>query len=499
MIFSRIIRGLRIVRLFGLLVVVRILRAIRGDARVPSNGFIGLWWSLLLIGTGLGLLAMAGYWLCAPLCVLILVVLMPWTVARRVCIPLGMSRAAGWLSALSGWTWCKDMSGGGLVAAAWAVCRQRMPDRDAVQRIEAARDRQPTLTAAQVLATGLLAAARADMPAARWLLESVDVLGPRSTPSMVHKLAREWLVADAVACGDWARAADLAPGQLPRSRMTRFLGAAAARIAGHANAPESALIWAHWLVAPMRRRTYDLARRAAAAPMSGAAGFVPRGLLGTSLPPDRHADALSAHVAALQQPHCTAADIARLAEAWDQALAAPETRAFIMQRASALGASAATCVDRMLLRLGEEVAEDLAGMVRSARLALGDRAARSPILSAAQGRLHEELLGELELAFDALSARVERRHALSSVDEWREWLSLLALHRRAVAVGGLELGRLAFPHVHHIGCKLAVWLWNERREHLMANAMFRWLLDEAMAVGDAEAIELENRNWDKAI
>jgi hypothetical protein len=76
------------------------------------------------------------------------------------------------------------------------------------------------------------------------------------------------------------------------------------------------------------------------------------------------------------------------------------------------------------------------------------------------------------------------------------WLPGRAVYPRAAGLGGIELRRLAFPHVHHTVCKLAVWLWNQREEHVMANAMFRWLLDEALSVGDAEAIELQSRNWD---
>jgi hypothetical protein len=41
---------------------------------------------------------------------------------------------------------------------------------------------------------------------------------------------------------------------------------------------------------------------------------------------------------------------------------------------------------------------------------------------------------------------------------------------------------------------MAVWLWNTRDEYTLAHAMHRWLLREALAVGDVEAIELCTRN-----
>ncbi len=41
---------------------------------------------------------------------------------------------------------------------------------------------------------------------------------------------------------------------------------------------------------------------------------------------------------------------------------------------------------------------------------------------------------------------------------------------------------------------MAAWLWNTRHEHVLSHAISRWLLAEAIAVGDAEAIELGHRN-----
>jgi hypothetical protein len=62
------------------------------------------------------------------------------------------------------------------------------------------------------------------------------------------------------------------------------------------------------------------------------------------------------------------------------------------------------------------------------------------------------------------------------------------------SLGGLPLRRLAFSTVHGPVCGLAVWLWNTRAERAIANAMFGWLLAEAIIVDDAEAIRLQERN-----
>jgi hypothetical protein len=41
---------------------------------------------------------------------------------------------------------------------------------------------------------------------------------------------------------------------------------------------------------------------------------------------------------------------------------------------------------------------------------------------------------------------------------------------------------------------MAVWLWNSRNEYALSYAISAWLLDEALSVGDTEAIELCSRN-----
>jgi hypothetical protein len=63
-----------------------------------------------------------------------------------------------------------------------------------------------------------------------------------------------------------------------------------------------------------------------------------------------------------------------------------------------------------------------------------------------------------------------------------------------VIAGGPELRRLAFPHAFTTGSNMAAWLWNELDEFSISHAISTWLLEEALAVGDAEAIELGHRN-----
>ena len=89
--------------------------------------------------------------------------------------------------------------------------------------------------------------------------------------------------------------------------------------------------------------------------------------------------------------------------------------------------------------------------------------------------------------------------ARAAIDEWREWVALSSAYGAAVATGGLELRRLAFPHAYTTGTSMAAWLWNSRKEYALSHAISAWLLAEALAVGDAEAIELCTRNVGLAV
>jgi hypothetical protein len=413
-----------------------------------------------------------------------------------VLIPLGMPRAACRLAALAGWTWKRDRQGGGLVAGAWAVARQHTPDRATMDWLAARREQQPSFQATHVLATGLLAAARGDLAGARRLLESVEEIGPRRTPRTIHALAREWLGADAAAHGDWPRAVRLARSARASTRTMRLLARVGARLGHVPPAPAAWSLWLFWALAPHRRHTLALVRQAARTiPAPAARNTSAAQTLATSLQADAHADALATHVALLrgQLGPSQAQALRSLADAWDRALADPETRRVIRQRAAALGARNG---ESALAALGDTVARDLADMARAHDLPIATWPGDSHSLREAERLLREQLISEVELAFDALRDRVAQDRRLPAIDEWREWLSLRELHARAAGLGGLELRRLVFPHVHQIACKMAVWLWNERAQLFLANAMFRWLLDEAVAVGDAEAIELQRRNWD---
>jgi hypothetical protein len=249
-----------------------------------------------------------------------------------------------------------------------------------------------------------------------------------------------------------------------------------------------------WLLARERLETWPLLRRALATPLDGEPP-PPRPSESSPSGADRMEDALALHAAMLARPRdrVSAGELSRLGRAWDVALADALVRRQAAERALALGVPSASGGEAALAKVAFAVEDDLVQLAREARLPIGSLAGGS-VLERAASRLRDELLGEIELASEAIRARAAEQRALPPIDEWREWIHLHGLCTRAYELGGIDLRRLAFPKVHPDGCKLAVWLWNVRLERSIANAIFRWLLEEARAVGDARAIELEEKN-----
>jgi hypothetical protein len=95
--------------------------------------------------------------------------------------------------------------------------------------------------------------------------------------------------------------------------------------------------------------------------------------------------------------------------------------------------------------------------------------------------------------------RMEQRklaqRELPQLEEWNEFLSLRALYRQACdASASLSDLSLAHSIIRDKLVNFAVWLYNDRTEKPLANAIFRLLEAEAVALGDAESERLNKKN-----
>jgi hypothetical protein len=425
-------------------------------SRRPSTGMIlGVLWILVLVSLGVGRFVF------------------PFLV-RAIFVPLGWVRAAHFAT-----RWPTIFRGDGparaLFYAAWAHLRSRRSE-DRVW-IEARLAAMKPLGGSGIATRGLLAIARDDDAQARTWLRSLEWVHGKLTPALCIKLAREWLAADAASRGAWGEVVRLAGLAGPATRATRLLGAVAMRmtrgseLTGGSAARFS--LWARWLLAPQRRAFLPLVRQALAAPPpappphrqdGGASADGPyRSAALPSLDPLQRA--LAAHARVIVTPSPTA--LADAVSAWDDiVLALPPA-----MRDGAL--------------------RDLATLATTHRLPIPDGTGFTEDL---RREVRHEVLGELETVARALESRVSAGRIHDAFAEWSTFLELRRMYDEAGSLAGREAQRLVYARVHDALCPLAVVLWNDRKEHPLAHAMFRWLLDEARLTEHTSLVPHEERN-----
>jgi tetratricopeptide (TPR) repeat protein len=512
--------------IFFLVRLVIVVARSRSQASGARPWVDGVHWALLvwiLLGPmGISLLGMgfSGQPLLFLPAAVILALTFPWPIAQLALIPLGLHRAAYYLTITSDLTFRADRRGGAALAAAWAIARRPVIDEDSLAWVESKLALAAPLRGGSFFAAGLLLAARGDMPSARSLIEAALDLDPRACPSAVRRLASGWLAADAAERGDWDRVGELGLTLRGGGRQAYFLSAVTRALRLEPTAPSTAGLWLRWALAPRRAETLPILRRALAA-RRGA--FIESDSLDDldapltpALPSDPEDDlglALSLHAAMLARPRgtLTGHDLRALAEAWDGALEGGATARAVDERALSLGAPSGKLT---LERIRDAVMSDLSAVVhaggerderratsqtfsyRRARgsFTLADLGERGAMAAGVRRRVRDDLLREIEAQSDAVRRRVEDKRELSPVDELREWLALRESYERGVRLGGMELRRLAFHKVNVDACSLAVWLFNDRSQRPLGNAIFCFLLREANAVDAPSAIALHTKN-----
>lgn len=490
------------------------------DARRREHSWRYLGWSVLVSACAAGLVAIAGavtaalwavglWWLGV---IAVLVLATPFAAApivRYALVPLGAARAAYYLGTLA-WNG-RDPAAYGLCCAAWAFAHRPTPAAEAwIARRRAAR---VPLGDGEIAATALLVAGRGDLDTARQLLRSLDSMV--EVHPAVRELAGEWLAVDAAARGAWRELADeAAAARWPATALTFLLEGIALRRVAAAGAPRGLELWARWIVAPRRRATWPLLAladaRPAAPPSPRAAGGSesagahadPHAPGAASAPaPTPLAHAVARHLAIVEpgaEPPA-AAELAAAVGAWDAALLSPATAAWLARRSIELDAPVGS-VDRALREVASAVTAELAQVADAHQLAPpADGGPRGPVGEGVARRLRHGRLDALEQAFTRWAERRHSGEPRAAIDEWRELVALRHAYTAITTAGGAELRRLAFPHAHSAGSNMAAWLWNTRQEYALSHAISRWLLAEALAVGDAEAIELGHRNCSLAV
>jgi hypothetical protein len=443
---------------------------------------------------------MGWWWLSIALLVLFGMPPLQPLLSRRVFVPLGLVKTNYWLAHFVS---MQDSDAYGMVAAAWAHPTKARPADEAW--ITTRRDKRIPLGDSEIIVTALLASARGDADTCRQLLRSTE--GIVENHPLVRELAGEWLAVDAAARGAWAELdADARRATWPASALTFFLEGVAKRRVAPEFPPSLFELRVRWLLAPYRTVTAALLALPDAATArsststsstdTSSTGATPATNIqaaaeaGTSAAPALPR-AVADHLALASRARPDNDALAATVNAWDVALADPQTVKWVARRALELDAPSDTVV-RALRDVATAVTDEHARLAERAQLAAP--ASHGPVGNVLARKLRHGRLDALEAGFTRWE---DRRHAGSvraPIDEWREFVALRAAYDAAVSTGGLELRRLAFPHAYSKGTSMAVWLWNSRNEYALSHAVSAWLLEEALAVGDTEAIELCTRN-----
>lgn len=460
-------------------------RARGADRRrfVPLTVIVGLiegWF----VGTVLSL-TVALLLIGAPIVAALLLALAAWLIVphwliETLAIPRGWHRAAWHLAGFDprsdGATWpalvaarAAARAGAPTAAATWIT--SRLPER---------------LDGAGVVVHALLAHGAGDRADARRLLQSLAALPSPGVDA--ERVASEWLALDAAERGAWRELVD-GIATWPATPLRYLLEAVALDRLGLPRAPGAARRWLRWLVAPARLATWRYLR---AAPPTPPPTTDDAAIVEAPAPPasDPRIAAASALVAATAAPSPERA--AAAVAAWSVVLDDPAWRPAQLARAAALGLDP-LLADRTVTAARDGVTARLVELIVAshAPLPTGDVGLAAAVRTGARRRI----LDGLEVAFDRLHGRVAGTGgALAMIDEWREFLAIRDAYEAAVAPGGVELERVAFPHADTALGAWTVALWNRRGQHLASHAITTWLFARAREVGDVASVELHGRN-----
>jgi hypothetical protein len=413
----------------------------------------------------------------------------PSLVLSRVLIPLGLVRAAYWFASVSPpLAHAGESAGGAVLAGVLALGTRRAAEPSMLSWLDVKLRRLRSPRGLAISAAGLLEAARKNDDGARAILRAVTGISPRSS-NFARGVARSWLVADAAQRGDWADIAELGMEGVARRwlRWPYLMGLIAQRlVADPASPSDAALVWA-WLIAPHRRATFPLLRRALST-----SPRAPHDPAVVDLPAEGGellAAALRAHAMCLAEPGASSLVVA--GQAWDAVRSSPAVASLVARRALAIEAQ--TTPEAALASLLSSAEDDLSRAVVQANLA-PEVASASPTLTAALAAARRRAMDDIESLATALAQRTKDRRELAAPGEWMEWGSLRGFCDRATRDAPVTAQRTVFEAVYTPACNYAVWLHNARDQKVLANAIFRWLAARARSAGNVAAVELLENN-----
>jgi hypothetical protein len=447
--------------------------------------FVVSFWKLLPLAVLFGFAVATGpvglVWL-VPAAILFL---LPSLILKNVVVPLGWPRFAYWAARC-----CYPMavvneySAGAAVYGALALARTA-PTPQSIDWLTDQIEQSQVQHGAAVAASGLLAALRGDRRQARSLLLVADALHREAIPAGARVIARDWLVADAARIGNWPEIIRLdRVGSRPATRWSYVLARIGERLSGDPRGCYDWQLLVYWTVAPHRRATWPLLRRALAVRrVTKPAGIEPPAAA-PSLP-----QALG-HLAR-ELDHAFARDGASFAaavRAVDAALDDPATPALADQRLRALGTNgeAAAVISGLRMRLVDSLVPVIE---ESPRLARAED--RGSILDQAVERVRLRLFRDVEAQCKDYDARRNQQGYTKPLVEWETWAVLRDAGDRLLQLAPdseIALFRAMYVSV----CNFAVYQHNTYRRLPLAHDMYAWLHRHARSDPEATRLLLGN-------
>jgi hypothetical protein len=404
----------------------------------------------------------------------------PTLLLRWIVVPLRMPRTAYWTIRI-----CfplrliKEIEAGAVVYGALALARTS-PSNEAIGWLERKLGNAETIQGAGVVAAGLLAALRKDIDRARGLLGTADRMHTRLIPRSIQAIARDWLVVDAARVGNWRRVIRLGLSSTNKLRWSYNMARIAERLTSAAHARPNWLLWQGFLLAPRRRVTYPLFRRALAVPVRrsvqpdappGAAGL-PLALAGLA----RALEGANAHDGKL---------LARSIDAVDREF--DPLHPMIEQRLGMLGGrgnagSVQSLFRHRLIDLAIPLIEDDPYVARAAQ--------QDSIMEQAVWQVRRRLMGDIESQCKDYRERTAGEDSLDLVAEWETWARLSSSANRLLELDATA-ENILFQMVFAPVCNFAVYQHNGRKRIALAHDMFVWLLRYA---NEPEARQLLAKN-----
>jgi len=498
------------------LIVLLLVKAAGKDARESDQAHLALRMTMTILGYtlfvwgalhGISLLQQGEHlgWLffalLPSLALLLLLLAWPTAVIEKILVPKGLVRATYYTALVLLWH-VPDRRGQALLLAHRALLHAPpLCNTDEDEAFLAKRLALVSQGAAALLAAAMQLARTQGLAQAVPLLRCVDTLDPKLQNPWAMETAHELLVVEAISRGDWPKAASHKAGVFS-SPLTHFLGDCARVFVSKPDGAQAANLadridWrTHWqrLSAEQRQHLQWLLARAQ--------NHRPQ-KTGSSELNMSERPRIELALAALTRlwlapPHAT--DPSRLravGETWDQALSDKALQQKLLTRALALGIPGAEQKAKDTLRA--QVVATLRGYLAQGAVSMeklfpdGKMPAKSVLLEASLA-VRAEFLEKFEALTGKLEERTLDKRALPWLDEWREWAQVRDAYQRIDDFGGLEARRLAWTSLHRQANNWACWLWNERSEKVLANAVFRFLEREAEALGDDRSLQLARKN-----